>query len=47
MSRAHVDSLPRLRADPPGQDAAARKDKRVRAVSVDDGQLEITVERRG
>jgi hypothetical protein len=46
MRRPDIDDVPFcLSLDPPGQNAAARKNQGVRSVTVDDGQLEIAIER--
>lgn len=44
MGRLHVDPLLGLRIHPAVGHAAAWKDERVRAVRIDDGQLEIALE---
>jgi len=47
MGRPHIEPLLGLYLHPAVENAAARKDKRVRAIIIDDGQLKIAVERRG
>ena len=43
MGGVNVDPLLALHLHPAAKDAAAREDKRMRAISVDDGQFEIAV----
>jgi hypothetical protein len=44
VSGAHINPSVRLRVDPSPEHAAARKHEPVRAVIVDNGQLQILVE---
>jgi hypothetical protein len=46
MRRADLNPRLGFRVDPSAKDAAARKHQSVRAVLVNDGQFEITIERR-
>jgi hypothetical protein len=47
MRGIDVDPLLALGIHPSAENAATRKDERVRAVSVNDGHLQIAIERRG
>ena len=46
MCGADINPSVHLRVDPSAELTAARKDKRMRSVMVDDGQLKVLVERR-
>lgn len=46
MGRPHVDPLLGFGIDPPGENPAARKHERVRALAVEDGELKVAVEGR-
>jgi hypothetical protein len=43
---AQIDLFLRCRVDPSVQDAAAGKDKAVLAAIIDDGELQVAIERR-
>jgi len=47
MRGTHVDFLPGFGIDPSAGNAAAGERQSVRTILVDDGQLKLTVERRG
>ena len=46
MGWPHVDPLFGFRVDPAGENPVAREHERVRAVTVNDGEFEISVEGR-
>ena len=47
MGRPHVDPLLAFRVDPPGENAPACENERMRPVPIEDSKLEVAVERRG